>query len=231
VKPTLHDGNAVPELPLEPSHYRSSTYLSPKRLASMGWQLQLMERWFPSQTVLEIGPGPGIMRHLLRLEGHQVTTVDPDARLHPDVVGALPCLPLPAKSFDCILCCQVLEHLSWPTARQAIHELQRVSRHGAIISVPTVRPAVGLLRYDEHHDGVRILSLPVICRRSQRNNREHRWELEAGVRTRDFCNELLDAGFSILESIRPALCLYHHFFVVKASGPSQAAGSRTPRKA
>ena len=171
------------------AHYRPSRYLTPKRMASIGHQLQAVATHFPGASVLEIGGGGGLTRQLLREEGHHVIASDLDPALRPDVLAALPRLPL--------------------------RDIHRVCTRGAVISVPTVRKAAALTVFGQVRDGSRSLELPSLGRGRVRNTKEHHWELEAGVRLRQFRAALDAAGFAVADSFRPASCMYHHFFVLE----------------
>lgn len=202
---------------VEATHYRPSSYLTPKRMASIGYQLQLVATHFPAASVLEIGGGGGLARQLLREEGHEVLPIDLDPALRPDVVAALPDLPLRGDAVDCVLCCQVLEHMPWEASRAALREMYRVARKGAVISVPSVQRGVALVAFGPVRDGSRAIELPALGASRIRNRREHHWELGAGVSLAQFRAAIAEAGFAVAESFRPVTWMYHHFFVLKKS--------------
>lgn len=64
--------------------------------------------------------------------------VTPEAA--PNIYGDAHCLPLSSNSVDCVLCCEVLEHIKDP--RQCCNEIWRVLKPGgvAFISVPFLFP-------------------------------------------------------------------------------------------
>ena len=74
----------------------------------------------------------------------EVTTVDIDPALGPDVVGSVTRLPFDDDAFDVALCCEVLEHLPWDEAEAALQEVSRVVSRGAVVSVPDVTPWAGV---------------------------------------------------------------------------------------
>ena len=105
-------------------HY-TAKYVLGGRLFSYAHQMDAVLLHEP-KTVLEVGPGPGMVTAALRAIGVQVTTVDIQAELKPDVVASVTDLPFEDNSFDVSMCCQVLEHLPFdlPTT---IEEALRVS--------------------------------------------------------------------------------------------------------
>src|SRR5262249_34963101 len=123
-------------------HYWSRDYNSKERFCSFWHQVDETLSLEP-ETVLEVGPGSGIVTYCLRHAGIQMTTVDLDAELGPDVVGSVTQLPLADGSFDAVLCCEVLEHLPWEEAEAALGELARVTRKGVVLSLPDVTPWMG----------------------------------------------------------------------------------------
>ena len=88
-------------------------------------------------------PARGLVTDWLRRAGVDVTTLDMDPGLGADVTASVTDIPLEAGSFDAVLCAQVLEHLPFEDAERALAELARVSRIGAVVSVPDATPWAG----------------------------------------------------------------------------------------
>jgi SAM-dependent methyltransferase len=123
-------------------HYKSRGYLTKERVCSYWHQVDEILT-LGASTVLEVGPGNGLVTDWLRQAGVQVTTLDVDPRLEPDITGSVTQIPLEADAYDAVLCCQVLEHLPFTEAERALHELARVARLGAVLSVPDATPWLG----------------------------------------------------------------------------------------
>jgi 2-polyprenyl-3-methyl-5-hydroxy-6-metoxy-1,4-benzoquinol methylase len=97
-------------------------------------------------TILDAGCAEGFVSHrLLKDHPHaKVIGVDVDQnalsrgrKLHPEITfkpGDVTSLPFKDRSFDLVICNEVLEHL--PHADKALYELQRVARHYCLFSVP-----------------------------------------------------------------------------------------------
>ena len=96
-----------------------------------------------AESVLEAGPGSGLVTDWLRRAGTQVTTLDIDPRLEPDLVAPVTDIPAGDDRFDAALCSQVLEHMPFDEAVTGLRELGRVSRLGVVVSLPDSRPYVG----------------------------------------------------------------------------------------
>lgn len=119
-------------------HY-SLGYLLDGRLYSYGHQLQAAIEAEP-RLVAEIGPGPGMVTQALRAVGVEVTTIDVQPDLRPDVIASVTELPFEDRSFDVAMCCQVLEHLPFDQLGPALSELGRVSRSRVVLSLPDISP-------------------------------------------------------------------------------------------
>lgn len=123
--------------------YWSRLYNTKERFASFWHQLdEVLE--LGGRTVLEVGPGSGLVTDWLRRAGQTVTTVDIDKAVAPDHVASVTELPLPDRSHDTVLCSEVLEHLPRDRVEPALRELARVADRGLVISVPDVTPWVGV---------------------------------------------------------------------------------------
>jgi len=89
------------------------------------------------KSTLHLAPEGQIRRQLVaRLTGRYVTG---DMRPGYDTTLDLTALPFPDDSFDLIICCHVLEHVS--DDRQAMREIARVLQPGghAVIQVPQMK--------------------------------------------------------------------------------------------
>jgi len=108
-----------------------------RRWASLWHQLDEVMQLGPA-TVLEIGPGKGVFKHLSSIFDLKVETLDIDSDLEPDHIGSAIDLPFDDKSFDLICAFQILEHLPYELALQAFREMACVSNRSIIISLPDV---------------------------------------------------------------------------------------------
>jgi SAM-dependent methyltransferase len=198
------------------THYDPSTYLSPSRLASIGYQVLYINREYPRSRLLEIGVGSGVAAGFFRQMGCDVSTLDVDAKLSPTILGSVTEIPVEDNAFESFVCCQVLEHLPWEESKKAIKELHRVATLGGVISVPTVRPSVGL-RIFPFKKRPRTLTLPGLWPGSRQLHcpGEHSWELGFGVSLKQFQSTLTEAGFCVIEQRQPVENPYHHFFVLE----------------
>jgi SAM-dependent methyltransferase len=133
----------TPEPQIAAKTYWSREYNTKARICSFWHQLDEI-LMLGARTVLEVGPGSGIVTEWLRREGISVTTLDMDPAVPTDVHGSVTELPFGDDSFDATLCCQVLEHMPFEQSERAIGELIRVARQGAVISVPDATPWAGV---------------------------------------------------------------------------------------
>jgi SAM-dependent methyltransferase len=127
---------AVPQV--DAQHYALGEYDDFKRWTSYWHQIQTIRRCRP-RRVLEIGVGSGVlswyMRQKLKLD---VTTVDIDPALQPDIVSDLRELRsrVAPGSFDLVCAFQVLEHLPFHQFEPALAELAAASRDHVVITLP-----------------------------------------------------------------------------------------------
>jgi SAM-dependent methyltransferase len=127
---------------VDPSVYWTPEYNTKERTCSYWHQVDEILR-LEASTVLEVGPGPGIVTGWLRMAGVEVTTLDTQPEIGADVVGSVSEIPLEDGSYDAVLCSQVLEHMPIEVAAKALSEMRRVARKAAVISLPDTRPYVG----------------------------------------------------------------------------------------
>ncbi len=124
-----------PKVQISADVYNEAYYDTFGRFASYFFQIDLTRELKP-RSVLEVGPGNGLVSaHLSRI-GIDVTTCDFDKRVKPDVIADIRELPLPENRFDTVLAFEILEHIPFADVPKALAEIARVSRRHAVISVP-----------------------------------------------------------------------------------------------
>ena len=185
-------------------------------------QYESAERWtsyytqvneilgFSGATCLEVGVGNGIVTDALKRQQIQVTTLDIDPTLEPDIVGSVSNIPLPDQSIDVVLCAEVLEHLPFDQFENCIKELARVSRLGLVLSLPhwgyTVRAIIDLPGLP----GVRTSwKLPVTTSTPQGI---HEWEIGRKGYPLVRIASLIKKYFILQKDWVSPWMPYHHFF-------------------
>lgn len=190
----------------------SESYLTTERFGGLREQLFVCLATKGS-SFLEIGPGPGLLAALLRHRGKQVTTLDHDATLAPDIVADVRRIPCKSDEYDTICAFQALEHLPLDTLAEALREMGRVSRGTVIFSVPDhaglrkpvfefrLRIGPRVLRYERTVPAYRALTTG-----------EHHWEIGCGgVETEDVIGAISAAGMQCVKHYLP--CAAFHFFL------------------
>ena len=195
------------------SHYRFGPYMNKPRWCSVWHQMDEIQKLAP-QSVLEIGPGPGVLKAVGALFGITVETLDLDSDLNPDHLGSASAIPLPDAAYDVVCAFQVLEHLPYESSLVAFEEMVRVSRGNVIISLPDAWPA---WRYQIHVPFLGGLDLLVPRPRLRAPvhgpDPEHHWE----INKRNYPLSRIVADFSrrmsLLKTYRVPEFPYHRFFL------------------
>lgn len=177
-----------------------------------------------AKRVLEIGPGDQTVTAMLRKNSVEVTTVDIDEHLKPDVVASVAALPFPDASFDLVLCSEVLEHIPYEEFPKALAELKRVSRGKVILGLPNAgavflfRLKLPLLRYL-----TLFTKIPFFWKAHEWNG-EHYWETgKRGYGRRVIRRAIREAGFTITRE-----ALFHddpaHWLLELSAVPARGEG-------
>lgn len=120
---------------VDKSHYEFQRYIDKGRWNSMWHQLDEVMQLKPD-SVLEIGPGPGVFKYIAGLFNVNVETLDHDPELKPDHVGSATALPFADNTYDVVCAFQMLEHLPYADALNAFKGMVRVARRNVLISLP-----------------------------------------------------------------------------------------------
>ncbi|MBH64269.1 MAG: hypothetical protein CL569_17850 [Alphaproteobacteria bacterium] len=117
-------------------------YYSEKRITHQWFQVHLLQDLPEVRSVLEVGPGLGLVSAMLHNAGFSVTTLDrlPPQYAHPETEYLQAELadvePGALSGFDCILCCETLEHLYWDDVDGILSKFRDSGVPWLVISVP-----------------------------------------------------------------------------------------------
>ena len=201
------------------NHY-AALYVSGGRLFSYAHQMNALLKYDP-KTVLEIGPGPGMVTAALRAIDVEVTTVDVQSELEPDVVASVTDLPFEDDAFDVSMCCQVLEHLPLAQFVPSLRELGRVSRKSVVVSLPdcTVGYRLGgkipkVRAFELNWSRARRSNDADRARKLERDG--HYWEIGyPDITTKHVASLFAEASLRVDRSWRVPELPYHRFFVTE----------------
>lgn len=93
------------------------------------------------KSVMDAGCGDGLLTNQILDKYEKILGVDVSEEALKQVkaqtiVAGIDLLPLPDRSFDLVICAEVIEHLPNPIYQQSLLELQRVSQKYILITVP-----------------------------------------------------------------------------------------------
>lgn len=200
---------------VDKEHYEFSRYLDKKRWASIWHQLDEVLALEP-QSVLEVGPGPGLFKAVARTFGVHVETLDLDPELQPDHLGSVIEMPFEDNQYDVVCAFQMLEHLPFAGSLKAFAEMARVARRGVVISLPDAkrmwRYVIHLPRLGERQ---MLLPRPLAGVREHEFDGEHYWEIsKAGYDLDTVVSALTEAcSLTLQKTYRVSENPYHRFFV------------------
>lgn len=208
---------------VERSHYLFGRYLKKARWASIWHQVDEVLSARPA-SVLEIGPGPGILKAmLLRFGIPLVETLDIDADLNPDHLSSGDTLPFWDGQYDVVCSFQMLEHVPYEIALRMFSEMARVATNKVIISLPDAHRRGAISLHLSKTGSVWLpVFMPLLWRFRHRFDGQHHWEinkkgyaLSRVQRDFEICSGLvLDRTYRVREN------LYHRFFVWRVKSES-----------
>lgn len=206
---------------VDKTHYKKRSYNSIERYISYFYQVDTIMQLPDCMSVLEIGMGSGLVANELRQLGVEVTTCDFDSSLNPNIVADVRNLPIQMNSYDCVMACQVLEHVSYSEFEDVLCSFSKITKKYVVISVP------------ERHTGFNmVLKFPGIQTLFKRKffdwslrfpvrfpgfaeSGQHYWEIDGHTTTTAKVRASIKKYFSIRKEFNPPLNKYHHFFVLE----------------
>lgn len=198
-------------------HYYEK-YDNSKRFHSYFTQIKETLKLKP-ESVLEIGIGNKTVSDYLPKRVKKVKTLDFDKELNPDIVADVTNIPLEDNSFDVVLCCEVLEHISFNQFKTALKEISRVSKRYVILSLPHFSHPIYLNFKIPLFKEINF-SVYISHYKKHTFDGQHYWEIgKKGYPLRRIKNAL-KGEFSILKDFREAENPYHHFFILEKRPPN-----------
>jgi SAM-dependent methyltransferase len=132
------------EKALEKSVYFSDNYFQFRQLCSFVHQIYDIHHLRP-RSILEIGLGNGFTSTFLKRAGYEVVTADINPALEPDICCPLSELPshLAGKSFDLVVCCEVLEHMPFEDFEPNLKRLRALGER-LYLTLPNHKALLGI---------------------------------------------------------------------------------------
>lgn len=124
--------------------YFSDNYFDFQQLCSQAHQIYRLGK-FRNGRVLEVGIGNGLVSDFLRRAGCDVTTIDINPDLDPDICCDISDIPtqLSRSKFDVVVACEVLEHLPFDEFEKSISTFKQVSED-LYLTLPNYKRSFGL---------------------------------------------------------------------------------------
>ncbi len=193
--------------------YGFGVYVDKLRWISLWHQLDAVLARQPV-SVLEIGPGPGVFKAVAARFGVAVETVDIAPETCPDHLAAATELPFDDNSYDCACAFQVLEHMPYPAALQAVREMVRVAKRHVVLSLPDAR---AMWFYSLHVPGYgpveRLIPKPRWRAPPHVFEDEHHWEInKQGYPLKKIVADISRQGVAVVSTYRVPENSYHRFF-------------------
>ena len=165
----------------EREEYLSEGYFSHRQWASFAFQVQSIYKILGDEksSILEIGCGNGFVNSMLRTIGYNAETLDINERLNPTYVGDISSTSLPVQeTFDLVLCAEMLEHLPFSDFDICLHNIYRLSKRFALITIPDCicRVCVSFQINSKEFDWRFLRGL-------KKTNQMHFWELNSEKKT------------------------------------------------
>ena len=197
------------------NHYFEISYDSKERFVSYWHQINELVK-LRARSYLEIGIGNSLVANYLRQRGFNVTTMDIDPYLTPDLLGSVAKIPFTNESFDVVACFELLEHLPYEQLIPMLQEIRRVSKKFVVLSLPD---ANRVLRFYVHLPKIgelkKFIPLPRLKPLKHEFNGKHYWEIgKEEFPLHRIISDVERAGFYIKKTYRVFGIPYHRFFIL-----------------
>lgn len=169
---------------------------------------------FKPESILVIGKGDGIVIDILKTYVKEIKVLDVDESLNVDIVSSVANIPIPDEIFDIVLCAEVLEHLPFDKFEQCLKEINRISKKGAVISLPHFAPQIKFKLKLPLIDEI-AFAPKIICPITHKFNGEHYWEIGKKGYPIKKIKKMIRKIFILKKDFVPFENQYHHFFILE----------------
>jgi SAM-dependent methyltransferase len=171
---------------------------------------------YECQHILEIGSGSGILTDLLKPNVLSFCLMDINANLKPDLVGDVRNFyPGLFKNFDCVIACEVLEHIQLMEVRAVIRHFYQYLKCGGkvFITVPHRNPFVSFISVlNTWYPKTIVIPRLRNLKHKKPVDPYHKWEIGYGA-SRKQCESIFkECGFNIIEHKNIP---YHDYLVLE----------------
>lgn len=208
-------------LQVSKSHYKFKKYSSERRFISYYHQFKNALELKPKRILL-IGVGDNIVPGMLRSYSQlfdpdlQVKTFDLDPSLKPDYIGDVGDIKkIVRQKFDLIICCEVLEHLTFKKAIATLESLKELGEY-LILSIPYSALTFRIAGKFPIFPSFDICFKIPLIRTKRKINKEHYWEIGTSLSRQSFSSYLERKGFKIIKSYLVKKHGSHYFYVLKS---------------
>lgn len=209
------------EAALSKETYFSDLYFGKIQLFSLSEQIHLLYKYsknFEQPKILEVGKGNGFVSDFFKKSGYDMTTLDINPQLEPDIVGnVLELSGLMKSKANVILCSEVLEHMEFKYFQDTLEQLRLVSSEYVIITLPRFKKFFGV-NIQFRLPKIKAFSLPLFLkvRANKTLGTGHFWEIDYDAQTsKSSIETILQNNFDIVEKGYFPTNPYHCYYVLK----------------
>lgn len=112
----------------------------PVYLEKMAFIRRFMRRYPKDKKILDLGCGEGVLVEELAAEGRDIIGLDLNYEKGAVRKGSILSTPFEARSFDLVLCLDVIEHLTFEEQEAALKEIDRILKDDGLLiaSIPNL---------------------------------------------------------------------------------------------
>lgn len=220
------------EAPKTP-HIQAAAYDFSKYVSAARWRSyyqQIIEALAARpQSLLVIGTGDGVVAQVLRhlLPDADIKTFDFHPGLHPDILGDVRDIRrlLGDRTYDCILCCQVLQHLPFSDFEPIVRDLAQCVVKRLVLSLPYHSAKLALTLELPRGRPLRwFCGIPRFWKRKWAYDGHHYWEIDSPNCPRANVANVLAKYFRVCNRYRVDFCEDHCFFILTPLASSPQPG-------